>query len=279
MSSASRKTERRKHVIRNLNILAKRQNTIFTVNYCSLNLLDNLGKPITRPAAIAAKSLASGHTTSFSIHHEAELAGISPSEIKNRYGELEEKMLARYFEFLNKNTTAIWMHWDTRSKEYGFSEIHEHFRALNSKSWASMDENKQHDLKRIIGTIYGLSHSERPQLHQIIEQNRIDASDFLDGRRELDAFMRNEFDKLLQSTLCKVEAIAILFERLIDGTLKTNASWQRRHGIRPSGLVELAAKHWIYALVALCAATFFLLSPLLQPSPRPLNSPAMPQKL
>jgi hypothetical protein len=277
MSSASKKSARREHVIRNLKNLVKRQNTIFIVDFCCLKLLDNRAKPITRPAAIAAKSLASGHTTSFSIHHEAELAGLSPSEIKSRYGELEEKMLARYFDFLNKHTAATWVHWDTRGRESGFSEIHERFRQVNSKSWASMDENKRHDLKRIIGTVYGLSHAKRPQLHQLIEQNRIESSGLLDSKGETDAFMRNEFGKLLQSTLYKVEATAILFERLSDGTLKTNASWHRRHGIRASVLVELAAKHWIYTLVALGAATFCLLSLLLQPSPPALRSPASPQ--
>lgn len=277
MSSANRKNERREHVIRNLKNLSKRKNTIFVVNYCCINIPGNRAKPATRPAAIAAKSLASGHTTSFSIHHEAELAGLSQGEAKNRYGELEEKMLARYFDFLSKHTTASWLQWDTRSSESGFSYIHERFRALNSKSWASMAENKRHELKRMIGAVYGLSHGERPQLHQLIEQNRIEAQGFLDSKAETDAFMHNEFDNLLQSTLCKVEAIAILFERVGDGTLKTNARWHRRYGIRPSVLVGKAAKHWIYALVALGAATFFLLSPLLQPSPRPLNGPAMPK--
>ena len=277
MSSASKKSARREHVIRNLKNLVKRQNTIFIVDFCCLKLLYNRAKPITCPAAIAAKSLASGHTTSFSIHHEAELAGLSPSEVKSRYGELEEKMLARYFDFLNKHTAATWVHWDTRGRECGFAEIHERFRQVNSKSWASMDENKRHDLKRIIGTVYGLSHAKRPQLHQLIEQNRIESSGLLDSKGETDAFMRNEFGKLLQSTLCKVEATALLFERLSNGTLKTNASWNRRHGIRASVLVELAAKHWIYTLVALGAATFCLLSLLLQPSPPPLRSPATPQ--
>jgi hypothetical protein len=70
------------------------------------------------------------------------------------------------------------------------------------------------------------------------------------GKDEASAFDNGEFVKLHQSTLRKVDILANLFGRTLDGSLKTNASWWEARGLHPQALAEIATEHWGWALVA-----------------------------
>lgn len=52
-----------------------------------------------------------------------------------------------------------------------------------------------------------------------------------------------------QSTLRKVDVLANIMGRVIDGSLKTHASWFDKHGVHPKIILEFIAKHWIFALI------------------------------
>jgi len=82
-----------------------------------------------------------------------------------------------------------------------------------------------------------------------MEKNHITARDLLDGPGEAEAFETKEFVKLHQSTLRKVDVLANILGRLIDGSLKTNATWRDRHGVHPKIVLEYIAKHWVFALI------------------------------
>jgi hypothetical protein len=71
----------------------------------------------------------------------------------------------------------------------------------------------------------------------------------LDGPGEAEAFENKEFVKLHQSTLRKVDTLATIINRVIDGNLHTNSTWKDRHGIQPSIIGEYIVKHWVFALV------------------------------
>ena len=75
----------------------------------------------------------------------------------------------------------------------------------------------------------------------------------LTGAEEAEAFEKKEFVKLHQSTLRKVDIIANIFERVVDGSLKTNAARWEIYGVHPSILLEVATKHWGWVLFTVLA--------------------------
>jgi hypothetical protein len=101
---------------------------------------------------------------------------------------------------------------------------------------------------------------------RLMEKNGIKAIDFLDGPGEAEAFEKREFVKLHQSTLRRVDIISNILERVIDGTLKTDANWRDRTGIHPAALIEFSVKHWIFSLIALVVGVAGVLLPFVQSS-------------
>lgn len=47
-----------------------------------------------------------------------------------------------------------------------------------------------------------------------------------------------------------------ILERVLDGTIKTNASWLEKTGYHPVVLAELIKEHWICSLMGSIVAIF-----------------------
>ena len=88
-----------------------------------------------------------------------------------------------------------------------------------------------------------------PRLESLIALNKITAKDFLTGPQEAEAFENREFVKLHQSTLRKVDTLANIFHRTMDGSLTTRATWIDRHGLSPTAIGEWLREHWLVAAV------------------------------
>ena len=83
----------------------------------------------------------------------------------------------------------------------------------------------------------------------MIEKNRITDKDFLSGADEATAFENNEYVKLHQSTLRKVDILANIAERSDNGTLKTNSTWKDLYGNYPEALGEFIKEHWVISII------------------------------
>ncbi len=88
---------------------------------------------------------------------------------------------------------------------------------------------------------------------KLVEKNKITNKGFLSGKDEADAFESKDYIKLHQSTLRKADILANIFERTIDGTLITNATWFEKNGVHPSIIIELIKEHWMWSLIAMIA--------------------------
>ncbi|MGO8714002.1 MAG: hypothetical protein ACLQUZ_18445 [Rhizomicrobium sp.] len=80
--------------------------------------------------------------------------------------------------------------------------------------------------------------------------------DALTGACEADAFKDQQYVKLHQSTLRKVDMLTNIFERAEDGSLKTEARWLEIYGLHPQIIVEFIREHWIWSSFAMVAAIF-----------------------
>jgi hypothetical protein len=188
---------------------------------------------------------------SFSIHKSAEESGVSPSDIASKYDALERHMLDEYFDFLKSRHGYSFIHWNMRDINYGFQAIEHRYKVLGGEPFV-VDDGRKFDLARELISLYGVGyspHGKSGRLHSLMELNHITARDALTGAEEANAFEDKEFVKLHQSTLRKVDVMANILERVIDGSLKTYATWREVHGIHPAVVIELVKEHWAWSLL------------------------------
>lgn len=258
MGKELQKLRGRKEVRRQLDAIDTRRDMCLVIHYSCESFYDIKDGRTPRVTSIAIRQFATGQTTSFSIHKSAELKGVPLAEIEARYDELEKEMLAEFFDFVRTKPDHMFVHWNMRDINYGFQAIEHRFRVLNGDPITVADDRK-FDLARALVSLYGVkyaSHGPSGRLHTLMDMNRITAKDALTGAEEAEAFEKQEYVRLHQSTLRKVDVIANLLDRTLDSSLRTNAKWYERHGFSPRALLEFLTEHWGYS--ALGAITMII---------------------
>jgi hypothetical protein len=261
VASALAKVERRRAARKQIDDISRNKEHALVIHYSCESFYDRTDGKTPRITSIAIRNFASGQTESFSIHKVAELSGCPPEQIEARYDELEKKMLGEYFDYLESHLTYEWIHWNMRDINYGFAAIEHRYKVLKGRPKAKIDEARRHDLSRIMVALYGPDYIGHPRMTMLMEKNGIKALNFLVGLEEAAAFQNKEFVKLHQSTLRKVDVIANICERVLDGSLKTDAKWRDKYGIHPGVLMDLAVKHWMFSLFGLAVGVAGLIVP------------------
>jgi hypothetical protein len=83
-------------------------------------------------------------------------------------------------------------------------------------------EERKFDLSRLFIDIYGVSYIGHPRLERLLQKNRIEPLNFLNGAQEAEAFANRNYVGLHQSTLRKVDVIANIAGRAHDRNLKVD---------------------------------------------------------
>lgn len=255
MGKELNKLRARKEVRARFDAINKRRDMCLVIHYSCDSFYNIKDGRTPRVTSIAVRQFSSGQTTSFSIHKSAELGGVEQADIAAKYDELEKNMLSEFFAFVNTKQDHTFFHWNMRDINYGFQAIEHRFKVLKGKPVTIYDDKKL-DLARELVALFGVKyapHGDTGRLHSLMDMNHITAKDVLNGPGEAEAFEKQKFVKLHQSTLRKVDVIANLLDRTLDGSLKTKASWREIHGIHPSALLELITDHWIYSLLSVMA--------------------------
>lgn len=211
-----------------------------------------------RITSIAIRNFATGQTHSFSIHKSAEQSHVQLQDIPNRYDELEKQMLDEFFEFFKSYSMYYFIHWNMRDINYGFQAIEHRYKVLGGHPYI-VEDSKKIDLAKELIALYGVEyapHGNFGRLHSLIEINKITAKDMLNGQEEANAFDNEEFIKLHQSTLRKVDVMANILERVIDGSLKTKSSI----GFHPAIIIELVKEHWGWSIFLFFLGTIGLIA-------------------
>lgn len=254
MGDTLRRLKSRRETLRALRDLDNRKDHVVVVHYSCESFYDRLDGSTPRVTSIAVRNLGSGQTESFSIHKVAELKKIALNQIASHYDQLEKEMLDEFGEFLQNNSHCTWVHWNMRDISYGFQAIEHRHKVLGGKPPSRLPEERKVDLARALISIYSVGYAGHPRLESIVNINKITNKSFMVGKEEAAAFDNGEFVKLHQSTLRKVDILANLFGRTLDGTLKTNASWWEVRGIHPQAIAELVTEHWGWPLLAAVAS-------------------------
>jgi len=240
----------RKKALRRLGELDDRRDNVLVIHYSCESFYDRPDGSTPRVTSIAVRNLGSGQTESFSIHKVAELKAIPVAKIADHYDMLEKEMLDEFGQFLQHNNNCTWVHWNMRDINYGFLAIEHRHKVLGGTPPQRLPEERKFDLARAFVDIYGVRYIGHPRLEKIVKLNKITDTSFLVGKDEAAAFENGEFVKLHQSTLRKVDVLANLFSRVLDGSIKTNASWWEAQGIHPQAIAELLSEHWAWTLLA-----------------------------
>ncbi|NKM69412.1 hypothetical protein [Rhizobium laguerreae] len=222
---------------------------VWVIHYSCESFYDRTDGRSPRITSIAIRKLDSGQTVSFSIHQVAELEGIELTGIAAHYDALERKMLDAFFAHVGSHRGMKYLHWNMRDINYGFAAIEHRHRALSGTPFVIPDDNK-FDLARLLIDIYGVGYTGHPRLTTLLEKNKIQPRDFLNGASEAEAFEQGNYVGLHQSTLRKVDILANIAGRVDDGSLKTNTSWWEMHGGRFRTLVNFAAENRAFQLIA-----------------------------
>ncbi|MBE9156807.1 hypothetical protein IQ265_08185 [Nodosilinea sp. LEGE 06152] len=252
MGEELRRLSKRRKALHQLREIGERQDNTLVIHYSCESFYDRLDGSTPRITSIAVRNFASGQTESFSIHKIAELSHLLPAQIVNHYDDLEHQMLDEFFRFLTRNERCIWVHWNMRDINYGFQAIEHRYRVLGGKP-VRLPEERKFDLARALGDVYGRDYIGHPRLESLTKKNKISDIGYLSGKDEAAAFETREFVKLHQSTLRKVNVLASIFERTLQGSLQTNAKWYQIYGFHPKALLEIVTEHWIWSLIVVIA--------------------------
>lgn len=259
------KLRRRKDARKELDAIDERRELALIIHYSCESFYDIKDGRTPRITSIAVRNFASGQTTSVSIHKSAEQNGVSISEITDHYDRLEKEMLEEFFAYLATVPVQKFVHWNMRDINFGFQAIEHRLKVLGGTPTV-VEDGRKFDLARGLIALFGVGyapHGISGRMHSIMDINSITAKDALTGAEEAKAFEEAEFVKLHQSTLRKVDVIANLLERTLDGSLKTESSWFDQHGFHPQAAVEFLKEHWVWSLIAMIGVVVGLGSKLL----------------
>ncbi|WP_298865191.1 hypothetical protein [uncultured Sulfitobacter sp.] len=215
---------------------------VWVTHYSCESFYDRTDGRSPRITSIAVRKLDSGQTVSFSIHQIAELDGIDLSGITEHYDALERKMLDEFFAHVGSHRGMKYLHWNMRDINYGFAAIEHRYRVLGGEPHFIIPDENKFDLARLLIDVYGVGYTGHPRLTTLLEKNKIQPRDFLNGASEAEAFEQGNYVGLHQSTLRKVDMIANIAGRARDRSLKTNTTWWEMHGGRVRTFINFAAE-------------------------------------
>jgi len=229
-------------------------NHSFVVHYSCESFYDREDGKSPRITSIAVRNLGSGQTESFSIHQIAEREDVDLSDIINHYDRLEKRMLAEFFNFALRHEQSNWLHWKMRDINYGFPALEHRAKVLGINEPYHINDDKRMGMARLMVDLYSDNYIEHPRLEKLILLNDITNRDFLSGEKEAEAFEKNEYVKLHQSTLRKVGAIANIFDRVAESRIVTKANRRQIYGGLYPLIINFLQTHWIISLVGFVSA-------------------------
>lgn len=256
MSSELLRVKKRKEVRAELKNLYENSERVLVIHYSCESFYDIKDGRTPRVTSIAVRSLKSAQTTSFSIHKIAERERVLVDDIPKRYDDLEKKMLSDFFEFVRRKEYFYFIHWNMRDGNYGFSAIEHRYQVLGGIPCVISDD-KKFDLARALIALFGRQYvghgNGKGRFLMLVELNKLTSKGALTGKEEAEAFDSAEYVKLHQSTLRKVDCMSNVFEKILDGSLRTNAKWIDTHGMHPKVIVESIKEHWIWSATVMLA--------------------------
>ena len=254
MGDTAGRMRRHREAKKQLAEICEKKHGIFVVHYSCESFYDRGEAMSPRITSIAVRNLATAQTKSFSIHQFAERdMNVSPEKIEAQYDRFEKEMLGEFFSYAKNHEDRIWLHWNMRDANYGFEAL-EHRLEIHGEKPFVIPEPCRYDLARLLIELYGVNYIGHPRLEMLTKKNDISTRDFLNGKDEAKAFEDKRYVALHRSTLRKVDIIADIALRAVDGTLATDAKRREIYGSCMGFLIEEMKEHPLTWLIGLLGA-------------------------
>lgn len=130
--------------------------------------------------------------------------------------ESEKLLLKKFADFINENTDKYFVHWNMDSLSFGFNTISARCRELGIEINNIPNENKI-DLSKIVEKLA----NKKLSLKQALMFNNILFDDFLNGKDELEAYNKGNYNAVLESVHDKVIGIQMLIEVINENSFKS----------------------------------------------------------
>ena len=245
--------------MRKLAELQRHEANAHIVHYSCEDFDERVDGSSPRITSLAIRNVDTERTRSFSIHQLAERHGVALGDIASHYDKLEKLMLDEFYEFVRNHQNDRWVHWNMRDTKFGFPAIEHRYRVLGGAP-TEIDDSRKYNLASLLIDLFSPTYVKNPRLTELMKLNKISERDFLPGDAEAAAFANGEFVKLHHSTLRKVDNIANIYERTVNGTLKTNARCRDVYGGVLPYLVGHVQEHWGWVIFTLVAGIASIVS-------------------
>ncbi len=257
MSSANEILRRRSRAEFLLESLLEQPDIVNVIHYACESFNDPGSENSPRITVIAIRNMGSGQTVTFSLDHEAELANISVSKIKENLDELERKMLCKFYGHVSMNRNYKWLHWNMRDTTYGFNALANRYRVLG-KEPTEIPDALLFDLSHILVDIYGENYVGHSRMKTLLELNGRMNRDFLTGEEEAEAFAKEEYSQISKSTQRKTHEFEIIANRAREKSLKTENSLYGQYGLwlKVQLIIESVHAHWLFKLFVVASVIY-----------------------
>jgi hypothetical protein len=193
----------------------------FIIHYSCQSLYDDNEALSPRITSIAISHYATEQTVSFSTHSIAEELHIARENVRDRFDEVERKLLQEFYIFVRDRRDKYWIHWNMRNLTYGFEHLEHRYRVLGGKDAPVIPVERRLNLNDLLADRFGSGYAKHPKLKSLMELNGGIHRHFLTGEEEVNAFRNNEFLRMHNSTLSKVGFLYSAVRKLLSGTLRT----------------------------------------------------------
>jgi hypothetical protein len=222
------------------------------VHYSCQSLYDDNEDLSPRITSIAVEYFANEQVVSLSTHALAEELGICRDKVPERLDEVEKLLLERFYAFVREHRDLYWVHWNMRNLTFGFEHLEHRFRILHRSDPPSIPVERRLNLNDLLAMRYGKSYANDPKLQDLMELNGGVHRHFLTGKDEVEAFKKNEFIRMHNSTLCKVGFMQSVMRKMTTGRLRTRSKgWGQM-------LDNLLDSRWAKVVALLSAAAGLL---------------------
>lgn len=119
----------------------------YIIHYSCQSLYDDNDALSPRITSIAITHYATEQTVSFSTHSIAEELHIQRDFVKERFDEVEYKLLQDFYMFIRDRRDKYWIHWNMRNLTYGFEHLEHRYRVLGGKDAPIIPVERRINLK------------------------------------------------------------------------------------------------------------------------------------
>lgn len=201
--------------------IKKNPENFYIIHYSCQSLYDDNEALSPRITSIAISHYATEQAVSFSTHSIAEELHIPRENVRDRFDEVERKLLQDFYTFVRDRRDKYWTHWNMRNLTYGFEHLEHRYRVLGGNDAPVIPVERRLNLNDLLSDRYGSDYAKHPKMKSLMELNGGIHRHFLDGAEEVQAFQSNEFIRMHNSTLSKVGFLHSTIRKLVTGKLRT----------------------------------------------------------